>query len=662
MKKNPPIPFKKHAARMAAIAIASAIFILAKPVTWSQAEKSALASRYRFESITLPHDPRLNYRDGNIRPLNPAFRNIPAWISAFGSCISMVDLDGDGLANDLIHIDPRTDRISIRPVPGTGNRYEPFVLGFAPAEFDSSRTVPSGVLPGDYNRDGLMDLVVYFWGRTPLLMTRRPGEALSTWAFRPLELVQNGFSWHTLAATSADLDGDGNVDLIFKNYFPDGSEVVDPASSRPSSMQNSFLKAFNGGDLHFLLSIAGSGNDSAEAGFREVPGVLDPEIQHGWTLAVGAQDLDGDLLPELYLANDFGPDRLLYNQSVPGHLRFTKAEGKFGFDVPTSKRLGRDSFKGMGVDFADLNSDGIPDIFVSNITRAFAAEESNFMFLSIAADPAATRDQLAHGIAPYSDRSMPLGMARTDWAWDAKFADFDNDGHPELVQATGFIQGNKNRYPEMQEVSLINDGLLANPLNWLDFSSGADLSGDAAPAFLASDGDMKFKDIAREVGLGDIRLSRAIATADVNGDGSVDMAIASIWGDSHFFLNRSAEPGAKSSKNSFLGLHILRAPQQESGSGISEYPGSPKSPGSPAIGARVTIISPSGLRQTAQVDGGNGHGGKRSFDVQFGLGPNGDSGKSEIEIAWRDQGGAVQRENLRLGPGWHTLMLNPKNI
>src|SRR3712207_7095987 len=44
------------------------------------------------------------------------------------------------------------------------------------------------------------------------------------------------------------------------------------------------------------------------------------EVAHSWTLAVGAADLDGDLLPELYFANDFGPDRLLHNRSQPGEL------------------------------------------------------------------------------------------------------------------------------------------------------------------------------------------------------------------------------------------------------------------------------------------------------------------------------------------------------
>src|SRR5436305_12118798 len=55
--------------------------------------------------------------------------------------------------------------------------------------------------------------------------------------------------------------------------------------------------------------------------FAEAKGVLKGPIAHGWTLAVGAADLNGDLLPEIYIANDHGPDRLLLNRSSKGRDR-----------------------------------------------------------------------------------------------------------------------------------------------------------------------------------------------------------------------------------------------------------------------------------------------------------------------------------------------------
>ena len=116
--------------------------------------------------------------------------------------------------------------------------------------------------------------------------------------------------------------------------------------------------------------------------FREVKDVLDEEVARGWTFAIGAADLDGDLLPELYFVHDWGPDRLLHNRSQPGRLRFARLAGERTMTTPRSKVLGGDSFNGMGMDFGDLNGDGRPDILVSNITSAFGLHESHFVFLS----------------------------------------------------------------------------------------------------------------------------------------------------------------------------------------------------------------------------------------------------------------------------------------
>ena len=93
-----------------------------------------------------------------------------------------------------------------------------------------------------------------------------------------------------------------------------------------------------------------------------------------------------------------GPDRLLNNRSTPGHFALARLEGVKTLTTPNSKTLGRDSFKGMGVDFGDLNGDGLLDMFVANITSAYALEESNFAWVSTG-EVGKMRD----GVAPYVD-------------------------------------------------------------------------------------------------------------------------------------------------------------------------------------------------------------------------------------------------------------------
>src|SRR5262249_41050551 len=152
--------------------------------------------------------------------------------------------------------------------------------------------------------------------------------------------------------------------------------------------------------------------------FRDASDSFSAEMANGWTLALGAADLTGDLLPELYVANDFGPDRLLLNKSTPGHPRFEIVEGRRDLFVPRGKVRGRDSFKGMGVDFADITGRGRYAIAVSNISVPYGLLESHFLFVHTDDDSAWSR-----GVAPYRDESGPRGLWTGAWGWDVKFAD-----------------------------------------------------------------------------------------------------------------------------------------------------------------------------------------------------------------------------------------------
>jgi hypothetical protein len=75
------------------------------------------------------------------------------------------------------------------------------------------------------------------------------------------------------------------------------------------------------------------------------------------------------------------------------------------------------------------------------------------------------------------------------------------------------------------------------------------------------------------------------------------------------------------------------------------------------VGASALVRLPDGRTLRGSVDGGNGHSGKRSFDLHFGLGRAGADTWLAVELSWRDPVGAVCRETLHLTPGWHTVLL-----
>jgi len=294
--------------------------------------------------------------------------------------------------------------------------------------------------------------------------------------------------------------------------------------------------------------------------------------------------------------------------------------------------LGHDSFKGMGVDFGDINGDGLFDIYVSNIAAKFALTESHFLWLSTG-----ETGKMKEGVAPYVQASEKLGLSRSGFSWEARLADFNNDGVLEAMQACGFIKGKINRWPELQALGTSNDQIVHNPRFWPTFKPGADLSGHDCNPFFVRGPDGKYHDVAPQLGLAEPLVTRGIATADVDHDGRLDFVTANQWGPSYFFRNESPRPGA------FLGLRLT-------------HPN-----GSPAIGATVRATLPDGRKLIGQVDGGTGHSGHRSPEIHFGLGAWDKSIPVAIEITWRDRDGRIQQRGLQLVPGWHNVELRNGN-
>ena len=645
---------RKYAARLTAVVLILAAYYMTRLPDISLAERAELSRNFQFQRLPLPELGGKEYKV--VRQVNPSLHKISAWISSVGAAVALSDLDDDGLPNDVCYVDPRIDQVVVAPVPGTPTRYQPFSLD-AGLIFDSRTMAPMGSVLADLNEDGLTDVLVYYWGRTPVVFLRKDQpfsgiSILSERSYVAREIVEGGERWYTNSAIVADLDGDGHLDLVIGNYFQDGARVLDSTSSEPVQMQHSMSRAFNGGRNRLLRWTTATSGSVPTVGFKLIEGAIEDDqkesISRGWTLALAAGDLDGDLMPEIYVANDFGPDRLLHNRSKPGQFRFVPLEGKKTLTTPSSKVLGRDSFKGMGVDFGDFNGDGLVDIYVSNIAGEYSLEESHFAFINTGETA-----RMWDGVAPYVDQSEILGLSRSGWAWDVKLGDFDNDGTLEVVQATGFIKGDTKRWPELHELAMGNDQALQHPAAWPRFQPGDALSDDGHNPFYVLVRN-RFYDLARESDLAHPMISRGIATADVDGDGNLDFALANQWETSYFFRNKNSHPGA------FIGLH-LRLPinADESELKIQRGHSINGTLSRPAIGATVNIRLPNGKQLVAQTDSSNGHAGKRSPDLLFGLGTLPQDTLISVAIHWRDQQGKVQCSALNLSPGWYTVWLGP---
>lgn len=631
-----------------AIAVILALFNAARQPPNFDGDIKKVAAPYKFVQMPIALPPGYHPTQ-TIRQVNPAYYHLRSWISSVGAGTALADVTGHGRDDGMCIVDPRTDDVIVTyaPTAPPQDRFTPFVLNPAPLPMTSAMA-PMGCAPGDFNGDGRTDFLVYYWGRTPIMfLARSTATAPSPGAYKPNELVPEhvtqgygGPDWNTNAVAIADFDGSGHPDIFLGNYFPD-SAVLDPHGLNNVVMPSSLSFAKNGGGDHMYLWAGATSGPNPTVSYVEQPKAIPYTDATGWTLAAGSADLTGNGLPDLYIANDFGEGHLLYNRSTPGQLRFTEAIGVRAPFTPKSFVVGKGSFKGMGVDFGDLNDNGKFDFMVSNITTPYALEESNFVFMNQAVNDAAMKKDLSSGMAPYSQQAEQVGMAWTGWSWDVKFGDFLNSGHLDVVQADGFVKGTINRWPWLQEMAMTNDDLLSNPANWPLVQPGDDLAGHQCIAFYAySPGH--YANISKNLGLCVPTPTRGIAIADTRGDGRLDFAVARQWGPPAFYANESPQVG------NYLGLHLYRpVTGDQPGHGLQDI-------GTPAYGATVQIDTP-GHTQISQLDGGSGHSGKSSLEVNFGLGSY--SGMVTVHIHWRDPSGQPHQQTLQLSPGNHDIYL-----
>src|SRR5262249_33646643 len=158
-----------------------------KPSTTPASYTRELASPIAFSANYLaPVDNGRSFV--KLRRVHPSVQHIDAWISSVGAGVALGDLYGTGRPADICLVDPPNNSVSIMPAPGTGSRYEPFALR-APTEGYSADTIaPMGCLLSDLNEDGRMDVLVYYWGRTPVAFIRNGREELAATAFTAQEI------------------------------------------------------------------------------------------------------------------------------------------------------------------------------------------------------------------------------------------------------------------------------------------------------------------------------------------------------------------------------------------------------------------------------------------------------------------------------------------
>ena len=263
-----------------------------------------------------------------------------------------------------------------------------------------------GVAVGDFDKDGFQDLYLTAYGRNFLYRNRGNGtfEDVTTKA----GVAASG--WST-SAGFFDYDRDGHLDIFVSRYLDWTFEKNIYCGERPpGSRAYCHPDNFNG-VTNILFRNKG---DGTFVDVSERAGIANPE---GKALGVAFADYDGDGWTDIYVAND-SVMCFLYRNKGNGTFEESALAAGVGYNDDGNP------FAGMGVDFADYDNDGRPDIFVTNLSLEMYALYRN------------TRD----GAFQYATNESGVGHATQAYSgWSAKFIDFDNDGWKDIFAAQGHV-------------------------------------------------------------------------------------------------------------------------------------------------------------------------------------------------------------------------------
>jgi hypothetical protein len=302
----------------------------------------------------------------------------------------------------------------------------------------------------------------------------------------------------------------------------------------------------------------------------------------GWTLDVGHGDFNNDGLQDVYLACDYGTDRIFFNN------------GDGTFRDATEKSIGFDTRKGMNVDIGDYDNDGLLDIYVTNITDEYM-KECNMLWHN-------------NGDGTFTDVSRETGTCETLWGWSAKFGDYDNDGLLDLFVVNGLRSAGKDNY-----IPVLVDLITRPGVDFTDarlWPSIGDMtwSGYQKKKFFRNLDGHSFKEMAAQVGVDNDKDGRGIGVGDFDNDGRLDFYQTNADQNSLFYHNVSTDTGH------WVELKLVGTKSNRD-----------------AIGARVTLKTAS-KSMIREVDGGNGYAGQSMQRVHFGLGA--DTAIASLRIRW----------------------------
>ncbi|MEM6378724.1 MAG: VCBS repeat-containing protein, partial [Bacteroidota bacterium] len=388
----------------------------------------------------------------------------------------------------------------------------------------------TGISMVDINADGWLDIYLCRSGnlkeenrRNLLFVNQRNGTFKERGAFYGLD--DPGYSMH---AAFLDYDKDGDLDLFLANHG------VNFYGRDPQGTNSKIRDRFSGDKLYR--------NDNRKfTDITESAGIEQKAFSYG--LGIAISDLDDNGWDDIYVSNDFFEhDYLYYNQG----------DGTFKQAIQTATE--QTSFFSMGNDIADLNNDGLSDLFVLDMTPGdhrrrqtnldglsyqkfweFVDKGYHYQYMFNAL-------QVNNGNGTFSNISRLAGVSQTDWSWAPLLADLDNDGLKDIYITNGLRK-------DVLNLDFIN-------ITSADFTKYAKPDGslpreyfikllEAMPSEKVQNpvyqnlGQFQFKEQSKNWGLQGTSFSNGASYADLDLDGDLDLVVNNIDETAFVFQNNA---------------------------------------------------------------------------------------------------------------------------